>query len=88
MVYAALFWNHTAAHVKPVEEHTRNPEGDLGKIQHDTRLVDKVDALGSSEPFLGGRYPVEYALRAENLIFRKRPLACACQRRMRSRLVG
>lgn len=54
-MYAALFRYHAEAHIEAMKENTGDPEGDLGQVQRNTSLVDKIYTLGPAQSFLRRR---------------------------------
>lgn len=76
MMYPALFLDHAEPHVKSMEEDSGYPKCNLRQVEHDTGLVDEVDALGSPQSFFCRRDAIDNAWRALNLVRRERPLIC------------
>lgn len=54
VVYAALVFSHTEAHVKTMKEYSADPECSLGEFDHGAGLVYEIDALGPSQPLVAG----------------------------------
>jgi hypothetical protein len=67
-MYPAFLLHHAEAHKKPVKEDPSNPQRDLRQVEHHASLVDKIDTLCSPESLLRGRYPINDAGCALNLI--------------------
>lgn len=82
MMNAALFLHHAEAHVKSVEEDAGHPQCNLRQVQHDTGLVDKVDALCSSQPLLGRGNTLDDARGAVHLVRGEVPLIQRCHGRL------
>lgn len=65
---------HAVAHEEAVQVHGGGGERDLREFKHDADLEDEVNAFGARFAFFGGGEAGQDGGRAEELVFREKPL--------------